>query len=272
VHQLLLVTERNAFSMLPPPFNVIPILFAPFHYGYLYYCYYRSHLALSFERPVDSENGALDLTDTADGMPSLHFPGDSEKINKNVVPEKHSCVCSCKQATKDLHHDRFLSISGTASDITLGILLLFPCAFYEIYLLLREVRIYHKRETLFWMCLVVAIIGFPFLYVGFVITLLIEVLRTRTLLVAESNKRLIVYYEKDEQDTNLDTVGASPNISLFVTVIRFIPPANFPSFLGFTSSRSLNLFAEVRIGKQFLTTPPVKKSSDHMMVNASKKI
>ena len=330
--------------MLPAPFNAIPALFAPLHYGYIFYIQHMvpshkrhvggdvggsalsvgegsrpgglGHVEHSYkatDRAVSSEpvldvdaddlsnlGGELDEDDGDDDLSILLFADYDEDVS-NVgehIAARHDCVCSCKQEAHDTHHHathgkrvtrKFLSICGTVSDITVGlvappttlttfsiivslecfifmfnrILLMFPCAFYEIYLLLEEIGSHQEDQFLFWISLIITIIGFPFFYVGFVITLLIETLQLRTQLVIERD-HAFVYYEKDEllPETTPDIVMKSSKnyVCLSIKVIRLTLPKEFTTFLGFKFSRSVNLCAVVKIGKQILVTPTIQRT------------
>jgi len=340
--------------MLPPPFNLIPAMFAIFHYSPIFIQFMAKKLVKASEGEANREDLpiATNATDAAtrpavnDGPLYVHNPivgsrqprapynrelrelrgtpsdtggfdtGESKASDPTqstllrvlsgvlsrralvVSPEQeilmsesmnddhnlrnkssHACFCDCKyckayETHRKTDHSQFLSISGTASDITLGLLVLFPCALYEIYLCLREIWMLQKRKDLIWICLAISILGFPFFYVGFVITLLVELVQLRTELRLNKKGEYEVCYGLDDAhvpETTPDIVmdPAKFYTCLSVKVIR-AELEGVQCLLGSQLSRTANLYVVVKIGEQVLVTPTVKCNDKKAFFDATK--
>jgi len=338
--------------MLPPPFNLIPAMFAIFHYSPIFIQFMAKKLVKASEGEANREDLpiATNATDAAtrpavnDGPLYVHNPivgsrqprapynrelrelrgtpsdtggfdtGESKASDptrptllsrvysrnsltifpeqqNSSVPEStydehntrskssHICSCDCKyckayETHRKTDHSQFLSISGTASDITLGLLVLFPCALYEIYLCLREIWMLQKRKDLIWICLAISILGFPFFYVGFVITLLVELVQLRTELRLNKKGEYEVCYGLDDAhvpETTPDIVmdPAKFYTCLSVKVIR-AELEGVQCLLGSQLSRTANLYVVVKIGEQVLVTPTVKCNDKKAFFDATK--
>ena len=95
----LLVKERSAFSMLPPPLNLFPSAFAVIHYP-LIYVYQKLQRSEAKLRNIIAEKMQSDASD-----------GDI------MIGEDDS---SSPRKQTDVPHKNVLSVSGTVSDMVIG--------------------------------------------------------------------------------------------------------------------------------------------------------
>ena len=97
MQEYLLVEERSAFSMLPPPLNLIPSALAIVHYPLIY-----------IYQLQQSQQSKVARTKTQE---RLSFSG---RQTENALPPPSP------REQEDIPHKKVLSVSGTASDMVVG--------------------------------------------------------------------------------------------------------------------------------------------------------
>lgn len=147
-----------------------------------------------------------------------------------------------------------LSLCGTVSDMIIGLIWVVPCAVYEIFLCLRDIRLHASREV-YLRCCVGAVVFFPFVFLAFLLFLLYEIFSARSMLVLRFGSPTELLYEqsrsKEHLESTKDVVEHSSHMKLKVTVLR-VELQVHPRLCTPDGRVSLE------IGTQRLVTPSVK--------------
>lgn len=151
VEQYLLLEEKRPDCMLPPPFNIFPIVVWPLHTLYL-----------NHKRKV--------------------FGAQQEKIAGTESAASHTFVA--------------LSISGTVSDIFMGILMSFLAPIFELFSYFRALssRAHIDEAIVLEVCVV--ILFFPFIYAVYVLFLGSDSFTIQTFLHVERTGLLKLHYDR----------------------------------------------------------------------------
>jgi ankyrin repeat protein len=192
VYSFLLLNERSPYSMLPPPFNLIPTFFSFWDYLHLWW------LGLG--------NGS-----------QQQINGSSAPSSSKSLSFSSSAYATSTSSSLNTTPLTTISISGTASDWVMGIFLSFLCPIFELFYYLFS-TLYNDDFSKCYHDILFMIGFFPLLYPLYVISLIIQTLSIVTridLTMKKFSKKQfpICFYETQLPDMTPPPSHTSPSPS-----------------------------------------------------------
>jgi len=116
---------------------------------------------------------------------------------------------SCNSSRHVVHKPfKCISVCGTAADVIISSLFVFPCALYEIYLCYSAIRSQKVSSAVLWSYVVFVILFFPFVYLGFLAVLFSSIINSQTMLKLDKSGKCVIDHD-EKTNTRPQTLHTS---------------------------------------------------------------